>query len=137
MKNVRIRSFSGRYFHALELRTEIYSVYLRIQSKCGKMRTRKTLEKDTFYEIQTSCEILHVKSYVIFEFQFKDQEKEMIYYCKSTREIPSQLRESVVSKIVEEFQMFVSVKQFRFEILLKSYSDPYLAPPFPEGTSFF
>ena len=137
MKNVRIRSFSGRYFHALELRTEIYSVYLRIQSKCGKMRTRKTLEKDTFYEIQTSYEILHVKSYVIFEFQFKDQEKEMIYYCKSTREIPSQLRESVVSKIVEEFQMFVSVKQFRFEILLKSYSDPYLAPHFPEGTAFF
>ena len=63
---------------------------------------------------------LHVKSYVIFEFQFKDQEKEMIYYCKSTRKIPSQLRESVVLKIVEEFQMFVSVKQFRFEILLKS-----------------
>ena len=58
MKNVRIRSFSGRYFHALELRTEIYSEYLRIQSKCGKMRTRKTLEQDTFYEIQTSCEIL-------------------------------------------------------------------------------
>ena len=44
----------------------------------------------------------------------------MIYYCKSTRKIPSQLRESVVLKIVEEFQMFVSVKQFRFEILLKS-----------------
>ena len=111
----------SEFFWSVFSRTRTaYGDLLCISPYSIQMRTRKTLEKDTFYEIQTSCEILHVKSYVIFEFQFKDQEKEMIYYCKSTRKIPSQLRESVVLKIVEEFQMFVSVKQFRFEILLKS-----------------
>ena len=33
--------FSGPYFLVLELNTEIYSLDLRIQSKCGKLRTRK------------------------------------------------------------------------------------------------
>ena len=34
--------FSGSYYHAFGPNTEIYSVLLRIQSKCGKIRTRKT-----------------------------------------------------------------------------------------------
>ena len=42
MKNVRIQSFSGPYFPAFGLYTEIYSVNLRIQSESGKIRTRKT-----------------------------------------------------------------------------------------------
>ena len=33
--------FSGPYFPAFGLNTERYSVSLRIQSKCGKIRTRK------------------------------------------------------------------------------------------------
>ena len=33
--------FSGLYFHVFGLNTEIYSVTLRIQSKYGKIRTRK------------------------------------------------------------------------------------------------
>ena len=37
--------FSGSYFPAFGPNTEIYSVPLRIQSKCGKIRTRKTPSK--------------------------------------------------------------------------------------------
>ena len=45
-KNVRIRRYSGLYFPAFR-----YSVSLRIQSKCRKMRTRITLNTDTSYAV--------------------------------------------------------------------------------------
>ena len=37
----KYRVFSGPYFPAFGLNTERYSVSLRIQSECGKIRTRK------------------------------------------------------------------------------------------------
>ena len=49
MKSVRIRSFSGTYFPAFGLNTERYFVSFRIQSKCGKIRTRKTPNTDFFH----------------------------------------------------------------------------------------
>ena len=49
VKSVCIRNFSGPHFSAFGLNTDIYSVNLRIQSECGKMRTRKTPNTDTFY----------------------------------------------------------------------------------------
>ena len=52
VKSVRIWSYSGPHFPALGLNTERYSVSLRIQSKCGKMRTRITLNTDTFYAVE-------------------------------------------------------------------------------------
>ena len=48
VKSVRIRSFSDLYFPVFGLNTERYSVFLRIQSGCGKIRTRKTPNIDTF-----------------------------------------------------------------------------------------
>ena len=36
VKSVRIWSFSGPYFPAFRLNTEIYKVKLRIQTTCGK-----------------------------------------------------------------------------------------------------
>ena len=51
VKSVHIRSYSGPNFPAFELNTERYSVSLRIQSKCGKMRTRITPNTDTFYAL--------------------------------------------------------------------------------------
>ena len=51
VKSVRIRSYSGPYFSAFELNTERYSVSLCIQSECVKMRTRITLNTDTFYAV--------------------------------------------------------------------------------------
>ena len=48
VRSVCIGSFSGPYFQAFGLNMERYKVSLRIQSKCGKVQTRKTLNKDTF-----------------------------------------------------------------------------------------
>ena len=51
VKSVRIRSYSGPYFPALRLNTERYSVSLRIQPECEKIRTRITPNTDTFYAV--------------------------------------------------------------------------------------
>ena len=53
VKNVRIRRFAGPYFPAFGLNTEIYTVSLRIQSECGKIWTRKTLNTDIFHPVNT------------------------------------------------------------------------------------
>ena len=54
VKSVCIRSFSGPYFPAFGLNTDIYGVNLRVQSKCGKMQTRKTSNTDTFRAVKDS-----------------------------------------------------------------------------------
>ena len=41
MKSVQIRSFSVSYFPAFGLNTEKYGVFLRTQSECWKIRTRR------------------------------------------------------------------------------------------------
>ena len=53
-KSVRIRSywsFSGLYFLAFKLNAEKYAVSLRVQSECGKIRTRKTPNTDIFHAV--------------------------------------------------------------------------------------
>ena len=49
VESVLIWSFSGPYFLAFGLNAERYSLSLRIQSKCGKMRTRKAPNTRTFH----------------------------------------------------------------------------------------
>ena len=49
MESDRIWSYSGPHFPAFGLNTD--EVSLRIQSECGKMRTRITLNTDTFYAV--------------------------------------------------------------------------------------
>ena len=54
VKSVRIQSFSGSYFFRIQPEYgeyAEYSVSLRIQSECGKMRTRKTPNTDNFYTV--------------------------------------------------------------------------------------
>ena len=51
VKSGLIRSYFGPYFPAFGLKTERYSVSLHIQSERGKIRTRKTLNADTFYAV--------------------------------------------------------------------------------------
>ena len=48
VKSVRIRNYSGTHFPTFELCTERYSLSLRIQSECGKIRTKITPSTDTF-----------------------------------------------------------------------------------------
>ena len=49
VKSVRIGSYSGSYFPAFGLNKERYGASLRIQPKCGKLRTRTTPNTDTFH----------------------------------------------------------------------------------------
>ena len=51
VKSVRIRSFPGPYFPAFGLNTERYGVSFRIQSECGKIRTRKSPNTVTFHAV--------------------------------------------------------------------------------------
>ena len=45
-------SYSGSYLPAFGLSTERYGVSLRIQSECGKIRTRITPNTDTFHAVR-------------------------------------------------------------------------------------
>ena len=51
MKSIRTQSFSCLCFPAFGLSREIYSTNLCIQSRCGKIRTRKNMNTDTFYAV--------------------------------------------------------------------------------------
>ena len=51
MKIVRIWDFSGLYFPAFGLNTERYGVSRRMQSECGKMRTKETPIMETFHTV--------------------------------------------------------------------------------------
>ena len=51
VKSVRSRNFSSPLFPAFGLYKERYSLSLRIQPKCGKIRTRKTPNKNAFYAV--------------------------------------------------------------------------------------
>ena len=55
VKSVRIRIFSGLYFLTFGLNTERYEVCVCIQSKCGKIRTRKTPNTDSFYAVNMNA----------------------------------------------------------------------------------
>ena len=50
VRSVRIWSFSGPYFPAFRLNTEIW-IFLRTQAECRKIRTRKTPNMDTFHAV--------------------------------------------------------------------------------------
>ena len=54
VKSLRIRSYSGPYFPTFRLHTKRYFASLRIQSKCGKIRTRITPNTDIFYAVCSS-----------------------------------------------------------------------------------
>ena len=49
VQSIRIGSFSGPYFPAFGLNTEMYFVNFCIQSECGKIRTRKNPNTYNFY----------------------------------------------------------------------------------------
>ena len=54
-KKYQYSEFSNWYFPAFGLNTEIYTANLRIQSECGKIQTRNTLNTNSFHEyVQSS-----------------------------------------------------------------------------------
>ena len=54
-ESARIQGFWCPYFPKFRLNTEIYSINLRIQTKSGKMRTRKTPNMDTWKTAVKIC----------------------------------------------------------------------------------
>ena len=64
VKSVRIQSFSGPYYPAFGLNEKTErerksdTVSFRIQSKFGKIRTRKTSNADTFQAVNISEHLL-------------------------------------------------------------------------------
>ena len=55
LKSPRIRAYSGPYFHAFEMNTKRFEVSLRIQSECGKVRTRIIPNTGTFHAVFMHC----------------------------------------------------------------------------------
>ena len=72
VKCMRIRSYSGPHFPSFRLNTEKYSVFLRIQSECGK-----TANTDTFYKVYFS----HFIPLVFFHTPWKLQKTNRLL-CK-------------------------------------------------------
>ena len=61
VKSVHIWSYSDPYFSAFGLNTVWYSVCLRIQSECGKVRTDIILNTDTFCTVAGIQEIAFLR----------------------------------------------------------------------------
>ena len=74
VKSVRIRSFSGPCFLAFGLNTTLrYTVFHCIQSKCGKIRTRKTPNTDTYNAVRALLLTLDFLFPSIFLWFFRRQ----------------------------------------------------------------
>ena len=71
VKSVHIWSYSGPHFAAFGLNAERYSVSLCIQSECGKIRTRITLNTEAFYAVRKTI------------FSFSTCSKRMVFQKKS------------------------------------------------------
>ena len=52
VKSVRIRSFSGPSFPAFGSNMERYGVFIRSYFECGEIRSRKTLNTNTFHAVK-------------------------------------------------------------------------------------
>ena len=68
LKSVRNRTFFGPYFPAFGLR---YSISLRIQSKFGKIWTRKSPNKDTFHVVWKSRNVEASSEWILLPCLFQ------------------------------------------------------------------
>ena len=69
MKSVRIRSYFGPYFPSFGPNTKRYGASFRIQSKCGKIRTRISPNRNNFHAVDTrligsECWVKHFGVYI-------------------------------------------------------------------------
>ena len=62
VKSVRIWSYSVPYFRLFGWNTERYGVSFRIQSECGKIRTRITPHIDTFHAVSFLNLLIEVRN---------------------------------------------------------------------------
>ena len=84
VKGVRIQSYSGPHFSVFGLHMERYAVSVRIQSLCGKKRTRITPNTGTFYAV-TICNISakFIHDFFFFKLSTKDKAQKTLNTSES------------------------------------------------------
>ena len=119
MKSVRSWNFSGPYFPAFGLNMGTYSENLCIHFECGKMRTRKILNTNTFYVVCLSEESFNEESTLNIEFRSSSAS---IYLFKiNNRNIRAMISDSTHccgASIAEKFSYFICLFNSLFKTQL-------------------
>ena len=117
--------FSGPYFPTFALNTERYSLSLRIQSECGKIRTRKTPYLDTFlvsFKLNTLSDMKPVLFGRTYEIIMRSSYFKMIMYITTALrkmwENAVQLKYVVFLHIFRSAAVFIRIK-CRTKMLLR------------------
>ena len=121
MKSVRIRNFSGPYFPA-------FSASLRIQSKYGKIWTRKTPNTDTFHAV---CVLRFLLFFLVFLGQWWSQVIGVIVRYHLQEYNPGTLDFSNIKKLSQKCTNNQAIK-----CLLK-YVDEYSNVYFPSNLGWY
>ena len=100
MKSVRIRNFSSPFFPAFRLNMERYEVFLCIQSKWGKMLTRKSPKTDSFHAV---LKLLKIK---FWKKQYKRQKDFSTLSLYLSKNVSSGMTFSFWTQGVEELMKF-------------------------------
>ena len=108
VKSVRILSYSGLHFPSFGQNTERYGVSHRIQSECGKIRTRITPNTDTFHAVNNSFISLK-KLRKLFS-----QNKSLFWKILPKHAIIEQLHVNFLWEISHSFDELVTTIVFRF-----------------------
>ena len=66
VESARIRGFYVPYFPAFGLHTERYRVSPHIPSKCGKIRSRETLNTGTFYAVLLANNLVEKPNNILY-----------------------------------------------------------------------
>ena len=79
VKSVQIQSFSGPYIPAFGLNAEIYGVNLRIQSKYGKIQTRKNSVFGYFSDSRLTMKYDGNSNNIILWIKYTDLPKKRVF----------------------------------------------------------
>ena len=107
---VRIWRFSSPYFPVFRLNTERYRESLRIQSECGKIRTRKTPNTDTFYAVLNYRvnSPSSFKKYLEMGIMFFSH----IFLHRYTFKCKAKIRSNTRVRLTEFFRIYMSLSNF-------------------------
>ena len=102
VKSVRIWSFSGPYLPAFGLNTEfglsLDKVSHRIQSECGKIRTKKTPNTDTFHAVLMTSDTFFERLWFCWIFGNGEYKKIQAGYSKNQLLFYEEVKRKVLKK---------------------------------------
>ena len=120
VKSVRIWCYSCPHFPTFGLNTERYGVSLRIQSECGKMRTRITPNTDTFHAVTRLPVIWKVVALVLpWKIFPGDRLKysDLIFFWDDFQRLCSSFFEKLPWKIVTFFFAFSTLTDINILVI--------------------